>query len=158
MLSVLFIFKPLDIKTQETGDTPLFKINSFTIHEFNPSGLETFMTGSSALKFFDGYIVNEIDYTDNSKKDLANVKANIGTYKNNFLEFIGDVMYVREDGFTFESQKVTYNKEDSLVKSNGEYIAYREHDTIKGTNLKYNSSNNNITSKNILIKYQLEDN
>jgi len=156
-MSIYFLFKPLDIKQQKFVDVPLFELQKFTMYELNPTGLETIMLGSTATRYKNRYTVKNIDYTDNSKEYIANMKANNGLYKNEFVTLTGDVKYVREDGLTFKTQKVTYNKKTSEAISNVNYVAYLDKNILHGSYIKYNNLKNKIYSKNVIAKYQLTE-
>jgi len=156
-MSIYFLFKPLNIKQQQFVDVPLFELQKFTMYELNPTGLKTVMLGSTATRYTDRYTVKNIDYTDNSKEYIANMKANNGLYKDEFVTLSGDVKYVREDGLTFKTQKVTYNKKTSEAISNVNYVAYLDKNIVHGSYIKYNNLKNKIYSKNVIAKYQLTE-
>jgi lipopolysaccharide assembly outer membrane protein LptD (OstA) len=147
----------LHIKQQIHKDVPLFELKEFTMYELDRVGLHTIMLGSAATRYKDRYTVKNIDYTDNSKKYIANMKANHGVYKNDIVTLTGDISYVREDGLTFKTQKAVYNKKTSNVISNVGYVAYMNDSVIKGTYIKYNNDTNRIYSKNITAKIQLQE-
>ncbi|NPA59184.1 MAG: LPS export ABC transporter periplasmic protein LptC, partial [Epsilonproteobacteria bacterium] len=137
-LSVIFVsFKPMVIKKQKFVDTPLFEIDTFTIHELNQVGLITVMKGTKATRYSDRYKVANIDYTDNSKKYIANIKANDGLYKDkdDILKLQGNVVYKREDGLTFKTSKAMYDKNSSIVKTDQKYVLYQGKNILKGTTL-----------------------
>ena len=90
----------MDLKKQKFDDVPLFELTSFTLHELNRVGLQTVMTGNSAIRYEDRYSVANIDYTDNSKEYIANMRARHGLYKDEIIELEDNVVYSREDGFT----------------------------------------------------------
>lgn len=154
---IFFLFKPLDIKEQDFVDIPLFELNKFTLYEITPSGLVTFMHGSEAVKYSDRYIVNKINYTDNSKDYIANMKADHGVYKDDIVTLDGDIVYIREDGLTFETQEVQYDKTTSVATADQEYISYRGENVVTGKLLKYNNALDRVESKNVSVTYQLGD-
>ncbi len=156
---ILIGFKPLDIKQQEFVDVPLFQLTSFTLHELDESGLITLMKGSEATRYSNRYKVNNIDYTDNSKKYIANMKADNGLYmdKNELLDLEGKVLYNREDGLTFKTEKLIYNKKTSIVNADNDYILYRGDNKVIGNSLVYNNNLNIVKSKNVVVRYQLKE-
>lgn len=153
---ILFLFKPLEIKEQSFADVPLFSISSFTMYEFDSKELITLMNGAKATRYKDKYSVEKIDFTDNSKEYTANMKSNSGIYKNDVVYLDGDILYVREDGLTFKTQKATYDKKTSIATADGDYVLYRGANRVNGKELKYNNSLDKIESKNVTVKYQLE--
>ncbi len=154
---IFFLFKPLNIKEQEFIDVPLFEIKKFTLYELNTKGLKTFMSGETSLKYADRYQVKKIDFTDNSKNYISNMRADNGLYKDEKVYLDGNVSYVREDGLSFESQHVIYDKATAIVSSNDKYIAFWGKDRMKGSSIEYNTVTNKIVSKKIEIKYDLQE-
>ncbi|MBW6487597.1 LPS export ABC transporter periplasmic protein LptC [Sulfurimonas sp.] len=157
LFMILFLFKPLEIKEQSFVDVPLFSISSFTMYEFDTRGLITLMNGDKATRYKDRYAVEKIDYTDSSKDYIANMKSDNGIYKNEIVYLDGNIVYVREDGLTFETQKATYNKKTSLAVADGNFVLYQGENRVSGNALKYNSSSEKIESKNVSAKYNLKD-
>ncbi len=159
-LSVIFIsFKPMVIKKQKFVDTPLFEIDTFTMHELNQGGLITIMKGSKATRYRDRYQVANINYIDNSKKYRANIKANDGLYrdKDDILKLQGNVIYKREDGLTFKTSKAMYDKNSSIVKTDQKYVLYQGKNIITGTTLSYDNTKNIVKSKRVVASYQLKE-
>ncbi len=154
---IFVLFKPLDVKKQKFTDVPLFEINSFNMFELNDKGLQGLMIGSSALRYSNRYEVTDIDYTENTKMNISNMKAKRGVYQGEKISLFGDVSYVREDGLTFESQKMIYNKNTLRLSSTTPYLAYREGNSIKGDSMKYSKKRKFIESKNVEATYQLQE-
>jgi LPS export ABC transporter protein LptC len=152
-------FKPLDIKQQEFVDVPLFQLEAFTLHELNENGLITLMKGSKAIRYNDRYNVINMDYTDNSKKFIANMRADKGLYRDvdDVINLNGNVIYNREDGLIFESDEATYNKKSAIAHTNKDYVMYRGKDIVVGTSLRYDNNLNKIKSKNVIAKYQIKE-
>ena len=159
-LSVIFVsFKPMKIKKQKFVEVPMFQLDKFSLHELNQIGLITIMRGSNALRFKDRYKVENIDYTDNSKKYIANIKANDGLYKDKdgILKLKGDVVYEREDGLTFKTSKALYDQNTSIVTTDEKYILYRNKDQVTGVSLVYDNAKNILKSKQVRAVYQLKE-
>jgi LPS export ABC transporter protein LptC len=158
ILAMIFIlFKPLNIKTQNFEETPLLEMTSFILHELDTFGVTTIMSGSSALRYEDRYLVKNIDYTDNSKKYKANMLADDGLYKNNIVNLSGNIVYSRTDGLLFKTQKADYDRINNIATSTTDYVAFMGKSTLRGSFLKYDNKNNTIESKNINIVYQLKE-
>lgn len=147
----------MKIKQQKFVDVPLFELTSFTLHELNRVGLQTMMIGDSAVRYEDRYKVSNIDYTDNSKDYIANMKAKRGLYKDEIVDLEEDVVYTREDGLTFETQRAIYNKKTNITTSESDYRSYRGKNIINGSFVKYNNSLNRVESKNVRATYQLRE-
>lgn len=146
------------MKKQEFIDVPLFEINSFTMYELNQQGLQGLMLGSNALRYSNRYEVTNIDYTENSKKNISNMKAEKGLYQGEKVSLFGSVNYIREDGLSIESQEMVYNKKTALLSSLTPYIAYKENNSIKGDSMQYDKKRKYIESKNVEVTYHLQEN
>jgi LPS export ABC transporter protein LptC len=154
---IYVLFKPMDLKQQEFKDVPLFKINDFTLYELNTKELFTLMKGSQAIRYADRYDVNTINYTDSSKDYIANMLANNGIYKNEIVTLKGDVVYTREDGLTFETQTLLYNKSKATAYAENAFVAYKDQDRVTGTTLQYNNIKNSASAKHVKALYNLEE-
>ncbi|SMP88921.1 Lipopolysaccharide-assembly, LptC-related, partial [Epsilonproteobacteria bacterium SCGC AD-308-P11] len=107
LMMIFFLFKPMHIKQQEFVDVPLFELSSFSLYELNKKGLNNTMIGTKGTRYSDRYTVENIDYTDNSEKFIANMKADNGIYKDDIVYLEGNVTYTREDGLVFFTQSAT---------------------------------------------------
>ena len=151
---ILFLFHPLKIKENSFEDVPLLDIDTFVMYELNTEGLQTLMTGEKALRYADRYVVDFIDFTDNSKEYISNMKANTGLYKNDIVTLNGDITYIREDGLAFDTQKMIYNMKTAVATTDVDFLAYREKNSMKGTSMVYDSLKDKIYIKNVIAKYQ----
>jgi len=154
---IFFLFKPLHIKQQEFVDVPLLNMHNFVMYELDTKGLQTLMSGNQALRYKDRYVMNSIDFTDNGKEFIANMKADHALYKNNIVNLDGKVIYVREDGLTFKTPSLAYNTKTSIATSKDVYKAYRDNSVVHGKTLEYNAKLDTFNSKNVTVKYQLEE-
>ena len=157
---MIFIgFKPLDIKQQKFVDVPLFQLEAFTLHELSQDGLVTIMKGSKAIRYSNRYKVFDIDYTDNSKDFIANMRADKGLYRDkaNIIDLTGNVIYNREDGLIFESQEASYNKKTSIAHTNKDYVIYKDKNRVIGTSLIFDNVLNKVKSKDVIAKYQIQE-
>ncbi len=136
---------------------PQLEVKNFTLYELVQNGLKTFMVGSSATKYDDRFIVEDINYTDRSEKYMANMRAKEGIYKNDKVILTGDVVYSRENGFILQTQKIIYDKNSSVAISDVGYTAKMGENVVHGTYIKYNNLLNKVYSKNINAIYQLQE-
>jgi len=157
LATIFFAFKPLDIKQRKFIDVPIFELKSFTLYELNKEKLITIMSGDKAIRYTNRYKVSNINYTDNSREYLANMKADSGVFKNKIVNLIGNVDYNREDGLSFKTQKASYNKKTKVAYTNTNYISYLGSNKIIGSSLRYNSRLNRVKSKNVRAKYKLKE-
>ena len=157
-LAMIFVlFKPLNLKEQSFVDVPLFELKFFTLFELNSLGLTTLMTGDSSTKYDDRQLVTNIDYTDNSQKYIANMKASNGTYKEREVLLDGDIVYIREDGLTFKTDKAVYSKETETIETESEFSAFRANNSVKGSSLKYYNDSQKMHANDVVIKYNLKE-
>ncbi len=154
---IYLLFKPLNVKQQEFIDVPQFEISDFVLYELDTKSLTTIMRGETAVRFSDRYEVKQIDYTDNSREYISNMKANNGIYKNDIIDLEGEVFYAREDGIIFESEEATYNKKTNIATTKREFVLYRDEDRVIGTSLKYNNVLNKAKAQSVTAKYQLQE-
>ncbi len=155
---IFFLFKPLNIKEQKFTDVPLFELSIFTMYELNNHGLETLMIGTKGIRYSDRYTVKDIDYTDNSKNYIANMRADFGIFKNDIVNLDGNVFYSREDGLVFQTQKVLYNKKTAIAYVDQDYVSFRDKNRVTGTSLEYNNLLNQSKSTDVVANYQIEEN
>ncbi|MBL1243927.1 MAG: LPS export ABC transporter periplasmic protein LptC [Sulfurimonas sp.] len=156
MLIYIF-FQPLKIKQQEFDDVPLLTMGNFVMYELQSTGLQTIMAGTKALRYTERYIVNDVNFTDNSKEFMSNMQADNGIYKDNIVDLKGNVVYKREDGLTFKSDTLNYNTINAIAKTQDDYLAYRNKNSMRGASFVYDSINNTMSSEKVIVKYQLEE-
>ncbi len=156
-MMIYLFFKPLTLEKKEFIDVPLFEVKNFNIYEVDTKGLKTILLGNSSKRYSDRYTVEGIDYTDNSKKFIANMQADNGVYTEESVQLSGNIRYAREDGLTFKCQEANYDKKSSVVSTATPFIAYLGDNVVKGSSLQYNSKKNKIESKNIEAIYQLQE-
>jgi len=157
-MMIFFLFEPLNVKKQNFIDIPQFDLANFTLYELDTKGLTTYMIGDKSIKYSNRYEVENMDYTDNSSKLIANMKANNGLYKNDIVDLEGDVVYTREDGLEFITEKIVYNKKTGVANTNKEFIMLRDDNKVVGTSLIYNNILRKSTVTDVVAKYQIEEN
>jgi len=154
---IYLLFQPLELKEQKFVDVPLFELKTFTIYELDTLGLKTILLGSKSNRFDDRYTIDNINYTDNSKEYIANTKADYGVYKEENVFLNGHVIYTREDGLTFESDKAQYNKKTKVISTDTKFVIYRGDDVVTGSSAEYNNLTNKIKATNTKATYQLKE-
>ncbi len=147
----------MKVQEQENIDVPLFEISSFTLYELDNNSLTTIMKGRSAVRYNDRYEVAKIDYTDNSKEYISNMKANRGVYRDDIIDLKGDVFYEREDGLTFKTDEATHNKQTNITYADRDFVSYRLNDRVTGTSLKYNNVLNTAQATVVQAVFQLQE-
>ena len=154
---IFLFFKPLALKKQDFVNVPQLELEHFTMYEFTPFGLQTYMLGTSGTKYDDKFVVKNVDYTDKSPKYMANMQADKGVYQNDIVALTGNVFYTRDSGFEFQTQKLVYNKKTAEAISDVGYTAFFGENIVKGSYIKYNNNLNRVYSKNIDATYQLQE-
>jgi len=154
---IFLFFKPLKLKEQHFVDVPQLELQEFRMYAFTPLGLQTYMIGSSGVKYEDRFIVKDIDYTDKSPKYIANMQSKEGVYKDDIITLHGNVIYSRDNGFEFFTQKLLYNKKTAQAISDVGYSARFGKNSVKGSYIRYNNRSNRVYSKNIDAVYQLDE-
>lgn len=156
-MMIYLLFEPLKLKEQKFIDVPLFELKIFTMYELDTLGLRTFLLGSESKRFDDRYTIEDMNYTDNSKEYIAHIKANHGIYKEENVFLNGHVVYLREDGLTFKSDKAQYNKKTKIIKTDSDFVIYRDKDVVTGSSAEYNNLTNKIKATNTKVTYQLKE-
>jgi len=154
---IYFLFEPMKLKKTEFSEVAQFSLLSFTLYELDKIGLTTLMKGDEAIRYKNRYVVKNIDYSDNSKEYIVNMKAKNGLYKDETVYLNGDVRFQREDGLNFFSQEVPYNSTTDIAVSEVDYIAYINLNQIQGSKIIYDNKNNIIKSKNIYAIYNMQE-
>jgi len=154
---IFTLFKPLDRKYEKFVETPLFELTNFTIYEFNDHGLETLLKADKGSRFKDRYTMSHLNYADNTRSYISYITAKDGVYKDDILHLYNKVVYIREDGLTFQSQDAVYNKKSKIFKTDSDFIMFLNKDKVTGTSLRYNSIKRKIQSKNVVMQYQLKE-
>lgn len=154
---IYFLFEPMKLKEVKFDEVAQFSLFSFTLYELDKTGLTTLMKGNEAIRYENRYVVENIDYSDNSKEYLLNMKAKNGLYKDNIVHLDGDVKFKREDGLNFFSQKLVYNTITDTVVSEVDYISYMGLNKVQGSEIRYDNKNNNIKSKNVYAIYNMQE-
>jgi len=127
------------------------------MYELNTEGLITYMLGDEAIRYTDRYEIINMDYTDNAKEYIANMKSNFGLFLDKTVDLDGDVVYTREDGLVFESQHVIYDKISTIAISDNDYVSYKGNNHIVGSYVKQNNIKNTIYSRDVRAIYQLHE-
>lgn len=154
---IFFLFKPIDITQQKVSNMPLLEIENFKITELDKKGLLSVSEGFKGIKYIDRYTVENLNYTDNTKKYLSNIRANNGTYKGNLIELSGDVVYSREDGFSLQTQNANFNEKTKVVNSTSKYISHFNGNEARGSSIQYDTTRGIVKSKNIVAKYKIKE-
>ena len=157
LFAIFFFFKPLNIKKQDFGEIAVFELDDFELIELNEKGLTTIMLGTQGVKYTNRYIVYNINYTDNTKKYLANMTADKGIYKGKIIDLDKNIKYNREDGISFSTQEAIYNKKTNIVHSPSEYIAYLGKNKMTGSSIEYNNVLDTVKSSKVTVNYKLKE-
>ena len=157
LVTIFIAFTPIDIKERANKEIPLLELKEFKLTELNSKGLSSTMEGTTGLRYTDRYFITNLDYTDNTEKYLANIKSKDGLYKNDIIDLNGDVVYHREDGLTFKTQKARYNKKTDIVQALTKYMSYMNGNRATGSSIEYNNALGLTKSKNIIANYKLKE-
>lgn len=158
MLAAIYIFfSPMKISMNDQKNVPQLELSHFTIYDLDEKGLKSIFKGTSGLRYTNRYLVDDVNYTDDSKKDLVHITSAHGEFQDNLINLQGNVIYTRDDGLVFKSNEASYNQVTGVFKTDGKYISYKNNDKITGRKLNYNSKTKNATSENIVALYQLNE-
>jgi LPS export ABC transporter protein LptC len=154
---ILFLFKPLDIKEQKVKDVPMLELENFESMELNEKGLSALTKGTKGIRYSNRYYVTDLDYTDNADEYMANIKSDSGIYKDDIINLSGNIVYKREDGFIFKTQKASYNTKTKIAESKTSYVSQMDGHIVNGSSIKYNNALGILDSKNVIANYKLKE-
>ena len=155
--SIYLFFKPLALTQREFVEIPLVELNNFTLYELDNNDLKILLSAKVAKRYSDRYEIKNINYTDNKDKYLVNIQADSAIYKDDYIDLDGNIIFNREDGLMFKTQKAQYSRKDDLVTTDGLFSANIDDGNMTGYNLKYNNKLNIVESKNIEMVYKFKD-
>ena len=161
LLGGIFVFfKPLAVPTTKTTkEIPLFEIHNFLLYELDTNKLVDISNGEKALRYKNRYELYNFTFTDNTQKDIMNIKAKKGIYSNkDVITLIGDVNYARSDGVLFQTQKIIYNRKKGFIQSPTAYKAEQNSNSVVGSYLYYDINKQITRSKNVLANYTIQPN
>lgn len=157
LLFVLLYFRPMQIQTEITEEVAQLELFDFTLHELDPQGLRNVLGGSKGNRFSDRYVIEDVNYTDNTKKYVENMRSDIGVYKGNVVTLEGNVRYHRQDGIYFRSNRATFDQNHSVARTQGAFVLTKGDDSVRGENLFYNSDSGTIKAQNVTGVYMINE-
>lgn len=154
---IFFLFQPREQTNKEFAEIPTLELKNFKLSELDRFGLTSTMYGEIGIKFTNRYIVENLNYTDNSSEYISNIKSNNALYKDFVLNLDGNIKYFREDGLSFTTQKASYNKQTNIMISYTNYISQMNGHRALGSYLEYDNNLGTTKSKNVTFTYQLKE-
>jgi hypothetical protein len=147
----------MEIKQSVAKEVPVFEFKDFTMYELNTESLTMIMKGFQASKYQDRYDVQDINYTDNTQQNRANMLASHGVYKDDIIYLDGDVLYksLNKNRFTFHTTTAKFEKKKSLITCENNFTITFENGMMRGTYLQYNNAQQKVYSKNVTANYNL---
>lgn len=156
LLAMFGFFKPSYTQTISTQEIPKVELESFVVYEVGVHGVERFFEGKEGKRFEDRYEVSSAKFSNNSKQLLESIRADEARYKDDFITLSGNVHYVREDGLEFRSSEGTYDQNNSLIQTQGNFVITQNHNRLDGTKLHYNTEHNTVLANTVRGSYQLD--
>ena len=160
LASILLFFKPtkLDEPLNQKAEIAELELRNFTLYEVGLNGLKDIMVGKEGFRYKDRLEVNDINYTDSSRKLQNNLKADFGHYNNkNLITLEGNVRYHREDGVNFVTNKAIIHQHKETITTVGPFTMDRLTDNVVGKDLFYDTKNGHSTAKQVTAVFQLKD-
>ena len=160
LASILFLFKPtkLDESMNTKGEIAELELHNFTLYEVGLEGLKDIMVGKEGFRYKHRLEVNDINYTDSSRKLQNNLLADFGRYNNkNLITLEGNVRYHREDGLRFVSNKAIVHQQKETITTIGPFTMNRLADKVVGKDLFYDTKKGHSTAKQVTAVFQLKD-
>jgi LPS export ABC transporter protein LptC len=157
LLLILLLFRPMQTQTEVTQEVAQLELFDFVLHELDQQGLRNVLSGSEGKRFTDRYVIKDVNYTDNTKKYVENMRSDTGVYKGNVVTLEGNVRYHRKDGIYFNSEKATFDQNQSVARTHGKFVLTRVSDRVQGDDLYYNSDSGKIKAQNITAFYRINE-
>ncbi|WP_345991176.1 LPS export ABC transporter periplasmic protein LptC [Sulfurimonas sp. HSL-1716] len=154
---IYLFFHPMKMEKLDKGEIAQLELTKFTIYDLDKEGLKSIFQGTKGYRYLDRYEIFDVNYTDNSKEQIANITSNFGIYKDYIVDLYGNLIYKRADGLTYKSDDGNYNQRTGVLKTKSKYISYRNNDRITGNSLMYDSKHGHATSKDVSAVYQLKN-
>lgn len=90
--------------------------------------------------------------------DAVNLlRAQLGTYKGDYLYLEGNVTLNQKEGFDYKAQKATYNKKSQILTIDSPFEVHLNENIISGTNLIYDTKEKTVIGKKVkAVLYTLE--
>ena len=160
LASILLFFKPTKLEQPLSHKTEVaeLELHNFTLYEVGLNGLKDIMVGREGFRYKDRLEVNDINYTDSSRKLQNNLKADFGYYNNkNLITLEGNVRYYREDGLNFVTNKAIIHQNEETITTVGPFTMDRLSDEVVGKDLFYDTKKGRSTAKQVTGVFQLKD-
>jgi len=137
----------------ESNSSKEFSFNNFSLIEITPKGVENRLSAKEAIKYTTHFELQEINITYKNTQHLLATKA---TYQDNFIYLDQSVLFKRDDGLEFKTEKLEYSiKSKKLYADKSFYIDMNE-SHIAGENLQYDLDDKNISAQEIRAMIYLE--
>ena len=160
LAAILFLFEPSEVpkKHQKGEGVADLELHQFTRYDLTLEGLKDVMVGKDAKRYKDRIEIDEIDYTDNSRKLKNNITANFGVYNNiNLITLEGNVRYHREDGLRFKTERAIIHQKDETIVTKGPFVMTKEDDVVTGEDLFYDSKNERSHATDVVGVYEVKN-
>lgn len=158
LLAIYVFFSPMKITINQNKNIPQLQLSNFTIYDLNVKGLKSIFKGTKGFRYINRYLVDDVNYTDNTGKYLVNITSKYGKFQQPLIRLTKNVIYKRGDGLIFKTQEGKYNQLTGIFTTNGKYVSYnKNNDKMTGYKLFYNSKTNDMTSNKIIAQYQLNE-
>ena len=160
LASILLFFKPIALKKSlhEGKEVPALELHDFTLYEVGLGGLKDIMIGKDGFRYADRLEVNDINYTDSSRKLQNNLLADFGVYDNKELITLkGNVRYYREDGMHFKANKTIIDQKKETMHTVGSFTLSKASDNVVGENLFYDTKKSQSRAKDVTAYFTLPE-
>jgi LPS export ABC transporter protein LptC len=157
LIAIFVFFRPMDVKTEKVkkSEVPLLELTSFTVLEYDDSGLNSTLKGTEGERYSNRYVVQNALFTDSSKKLLQTMQGDHATYQKKTLVLTDNVHYIREDGLKFDSDDLTYKEGKGIATTKGPFVIHQNNDRVDGNRLYYNVENGKMQAYRVRGSYTL---
>jgi len=158
LAGIYIFFKPMDLKQNIPKNMPQLELKNFVIHEYDQQKLKTILSGSEGKRFKTYYDVKDLNFTNNEETYVENMVSDYGKYEGDVITLKSRVHYQKNDGSNFSASYVVYDRNSSLVTTEGAFKLWKGTDRMQGENLIYNSETGIMKAQTIRGIYLIREN
>ena len=137
----------------ESNSSKELSFNNFSLIEITPKGVENRLSAKEAIKYTTHFELQEINITYKNTQHLLAAKA---TYQDDFIYLDQSVLFKRDDGLVFRTEKLEYSIKSKKLYADESFYIDINGSRIAGKNLQYDLDDKNISAQKIRATIYLE--
>lgn len=154
LMAMYGYFDPTYIEQRDAKEIAKVQLQSFTLYEVSPHGIDHILEGAQGLRYDDRYEITSAKFSDNTKYFLQSVGAHKALYRDDTVFLREGVFFDREDGLKFRCDEGVYNTKTSQVAIAGSFTVTQNGNRFDGKNLHYDTRLDTLSADEIRGSYQ----